>query len=76
MRVVKLDNLMDVSSTSAAISIYDVIHIHVYHDEKMFSKFEFKRTKYENRTRIPRDKKDFVNYYSLRMALESLKLGT
>ena len=74
INVIKLDNLMDVSSSSGNLSIFDVIHIHVYHGEKLFSKFEFKKHKYVNNSAIPADKKDHVNYYALRMALKSLKL--
>lgn len=65
---------MDISSSSTNISANSVLHIHVYHGIEIFSKFEFKKHSYNLIEEIPIDKKDDINYYSLRIALESLNL--
>ena len=75
IHIVKLDDLLDVPSFSNTSDVFNVLHIHVYHNQQLFSKFQFKSGGYDNMTSelasLPNEAKNLVNYYSLRMALES-----
>jgi len=69
INVPKLFNYIDYPSHNS-VSVNDVIHIHVYHDNKIFSKFAFKMAKYDNMTAPTLDTLQ-VKDYCLKMALES-----
>jgi hypothetical protein len=77
LNVVNLPLYIDFRSENEG-TIFDILHIHAYHDEKMFSKYSFKRGAYDNLTLDDYDRRNQstiykynqVKYYSLRMALE------
>jgi hypothetical protein len=53
-------------------SIYNMLHIHVFHGEIMFSKFLFKMGRYNNITldMIDEEKSTLVSWFALKMAIE------
>lgn len=67
MNVVKLQNLLDYPSGNGN-SIHRVIHIHVYHDDVLFSKFAFKSGLYDQMNVT--DSKE-IRFYCLKMALDA-----
>ena len=68
--IVKLDKLFDVPS-GGLIDVNSILHIHVYHGDSMFSKFQFKAGKYDNLTStIKSENTTLIKFYSLKMALE------
>ena len=67
INIVKLDQLLDVTSTEL-IDINKVLHIHVYHHDDMFSKFQFKAGVYDNKTYNQNPK--YIRFYCLKMAME------
>lgn len=68
INVIKLEKLIDYPSGNN-ISIFKILHIHVFHGENLFSKFMFKTGKYDNMT-IDEGKSNLVSYFSLKMAME------
>ena len=66
--VVKIDRILDFHSTSSE-SIHTKIHIHVYHNAELFSKFAFKMGKYDNMT-VQANQTSQIKYYCLKLALE------
>lgn len=55
------------------LSVFKVLHIHVYHGDEMFSKFQFKAGNYD-KMEIPNvQNATLIKYYSLKMALEGKK---
>ena len=63
--------MIDFPSTNTQ-SIFSIVHIHVYHDDVLFSKFRFKDGHYNNWT-LPLNDTNQVKYYCLSMALEAKK---
>lgn len=68
LNIVKLEHQLDYQSYRSD-EVTNMLHIHVYHGDKMFSKFKFKEGKY--------DDEDYKNYntsqakfYALKMAIE------
>lgn len=73
INLVKLENHLDYPSGNNH-SIYNMIHIHVFHGDNLFSKFVFKMGKYANATVEPSDEV-YVNSYALKMALDGKKIS-
>ena len=71
INIKKLENIIDYPSSNEE-SIFSKVHIHVYHNNDMFSKFMFKAGKYDNMT-ISSNLNDtkLVKYYCLNIALDS-----
>ncbi len=70
LNIRRLNNMIDYPSGNTD-SIYDLLHIHVFHGDSLFSKFAFKMNKYDNTTISDSDSKyEQVKYYALKMALE------
>jgi hypothetical protein len=71
LNVVKLENQLDYPSGNNH-SIFNMLHIHVFHGDNLFSKFVFKVGKYNNITlnMIDEEKSKLVNWFALKMALE------
>ena len=67
-----LRNLIDFS-TANEDSIYSKLHLHVYHNSAMFSKFEFKKGKYSNVT-VSDEQAKMVKYFAVKIASESNKM--
>lgn len=66
MNVVKLNDLIDYPS-SKSLPADQVLHIHVFHGDTMFSKSMFKTGKYDSMNITESNE---IRYYALRMALE------
>jgi len=66
MNVVKLQELMDYPASDEK-SIFNIIHIHCFHDEEFFSKFNFMSGQYDNLT-VSDENSTKINYYALKMA--------
>jgi hypothetical protein len=83
MRLVSLPNYIDYSSSGSESNIYQVLHIHIYHGEDMFSKFMFKMDRYANLSVSDFDdhttnstyKYSQVKFYSLKMAMDAKNLN-
>jgi hypothetical protein len=83
LNVVRLQNSIDYPSGNER-SVFDVLHVHVFHGENMFSKFMFKMGKYDNMTLEDYDAKNrnkeykyhAVKYFCLRMAMEGKRKNT
>lgn len=75
INVVRLENQFDYPSGNNH-SIYNMLHVHVFHGENLFSKFMFKANRYENITldEIDQEKSEMVGWYALKMALEGQRL--
>lgn len=73
LNVVKLEKFIDFPSDKND-TINDKIHIHVYHNDGLFSKFEFKEGLYSNMT-IPQVNFNQIKFYCLKMALESQRFS-
>ncbi len=69
LNVVKLDNYLDFPSYYDE-NIFKILHIHVFHGSKMFSKFEFKNGKYDGMV-IDSSQITKAKYYALKIALEA-----
>ena len=69
INVVKLENLIDYGSGNTE-SIFNKIHIHVFHGEDMFSKFMFRDRRYDNLP-LPYNDTSLIKFYCLNIALES-----
>ena len=68
MNVVKLDKHVDYPSYYDE-DVFKVLHIHVFHGNSMFSKFDFKEGKYNN---LKYNKtSNVVKYYALRIAMDA-----
>ena len=72
LNVIPLPNLIDYPSGNVE-SIFNKLHIHVFHGDDMFSKFVFKMGRYDNMT-VSDGNATLVKYYALKMALEGKKL--
>jgi hypothetical protein len=71
INLVKLEDLLDFPSANKE-SIFKKLHIHVFHGDDIFSKFQFKASKYDNLTsQVNEYDVKQVKYYCLKMALES-----
>jgi hypothetical protein len=83
LNVVRLHNYIDYPSGNDQ-SVFEMLHIHVYHGEDMFSKFIFKVGRYDNLSlsdfdpsnKAPRYKYHTVRQFCLRMALESKRMSS
>ena len=74
IKVTKLEEYLDYPSHYEK-NINKILHIHVFHGDDMFSKFQFKAGKYDQYADIPGD----INsgkYYSLKMALDGKRLSS
>jgi hypothetical protein len=69
LNVIKLEDNLDYPSYYDN-SVFKVLHIHVFHGDSMFSKFQFKLGAYDkmvyNSSQI-----HLVKYYALKMALDA-----
>ncbi|CAF1132034.1 unnamed protein product, partial [Brachionus calyciflorus] len=75
LSIVKLKKLIDYPTTNTQ-SIFNILHLHVYHGKDMFSKFIYSLEGYDNLTIEQNDPNaSQVKYYALRMALESKRLS-
>lgn len=76
LNVVNLNKILDYPSSNPE-PVDSKIHIHVYHTDVVFSKFNFKKGNYDNLT-LPADSRSLkqVNFYCLRIALESKRLNS
>ncbi len=72
LNVIKLDNLIDYPSANTE-PVLDKIHIHVFHDDDLFSKFAFKMGQYDNVTIADTSQ---IKFYCLKMAMEAKKAKT
>jgi hypothetical protein len=54
-------------------NITNMVHIHVFHGDDLFSKFAFKLGQY-NETHLNTTSTHLVKYFALKMALDSKKL--
>jgi hypothetical protein len=81
LNVVRLHNYIDYPSGNDQ-SVFEMLHIHVYHGEDMFSKFMFKIGRYDNVSLSDFDPKNksanykyhTVRQFCMRMALESKRM--
>jgi hypothetical protein len=81
LNVVALKNYIDYPSGNEK-SIFDMLHIHVYHGDEMFSKFVFKVGRYDNISVADYDplnktskyKYHQVKWFCLKMALDSKRM--
>jgi hypothetical protein len=55
------------------LSIFKVLHIHVFHGDDMFSKFQFKAGNYDKLAYPNAVNATLIKYYALKMALEGKK---
>ena len=69
INVVKLDDLIDYPSANTE-DVDTKMHIHVFHGDDMFSKFEFKLGKYDSMN-VDDNQARTVKYYCLKLALEA-----
>ena len=69
INVIKLENLIDYPSANDE-SVFEKVHIHVFHGENLFSKFMFRDGRYNNMTAEKLDKTRVKNY-ALDIALQS-----
>ena len=69
LNVVKLDQYLDYPSYFDE-SIFKVLHIHVFHGDGLFSKFQFKAGSYDNMN-YDESKTNIAKYYALKIALEA-----
>lgn len=65
---IKLNTLIDYPAFNDD-SVFDILHIHVFHGDDLFSKFDFKAGKY-NYTHLIGKNETSTKYYALRMALD------
>lgn len=72
MNIIKLEKLLDIPSYNSN-NIFSVLHIHVFHSDKIFSKFFFKAGNYNN-INPNKENTNIIKYYSLKLALESNRL--
>lgn len=72
IKVVKLDEYLDYPSHYDK-NVNKILHIHVFHGDEMFSKFQYKAGKYDQIENIPGDLSN-GKYYSLKMALDAKRL--
>lgn len=73
--VVKIESLLDYPSGNI-LSIFKVLHIHVFHGDDMFSKFMFKAGRYDNLELPSNENSTLIKYYALKMALEGKRTNT
>jgi hypothetical protein len=73
IEVVKLFDHLDYPAYYSN-NINNMLHIHVFHGDDMFSKFQFKAGKYDNLDPYKEDT-NIAKYYSLKMALEGKRLN-
>ncbi len=70
LNVVKLDKYLDYPSYFDD-NVYKILHIHVFHGDSMFSKFDFKEGKYDNL--LYDATSNVAKFYALRIAIEAKK---
>jgi hypothetical protein len=71
--VTKLDNQIDFPSGNEE-SVFQHLHIHVFHGENLFSKFVYRAGKYDQM--VVKTEDEFkVKFYCLKMALEAKRLN-
>ena len=70
LNVVKLDKYLDYPSYYDE-NVFKVLHIHVFHGNIMFSKFEFKKGNYDDMKYDSTS--NSTKYYALRIAMEARK---
>ena len=73
INVVKLHDHLDYPSYFSN-NINTMLHIHVFHGDDMFSKFQFKAGKYDNLNPY-NENTNIAKFYSLKMALEGKRLN-
>jgi hypothetical protein len=73
VNLIVLPELIDYPSGNTKF-ITDMIHIHVFHGNDLFSKFAFKMGQY-NETHLNDSSIHLVKFYALKMALDSKKLS-
>jgi hypothetical protein len=81
LNVVRLNNYIDYPSGNEQ-SVFDMLHIHVYHTDEMFSKFVFKMGRYDNMSVADYDssnktrmyKYNKVKWFCLKIALDSKRI--
>ena len=56
------------------LSVFKVLHIHVFHGDSMFSKFQFKVGNYDKMEIPNKENATLIKYYSLKMALEGKRI--
>jgi hypothetical protein len=71
VNLVVLPELIDYPSGNTK-NITDMLHIHVFHGDDLFSKFAFQSGKY-NETHLNNTRTYQVKYFVLKMALDSKK---
>lgn len=71
IHAMQLHHHLDVASHYTS-SVNQTLHIHVFHDEIMFSKFSFKRGEYDSMNVTESDQ---INLYCLKMALEGKRFS-
>jgi len=69
--VVRIANQLDYPSGNTN-SIHNILNIHVFHGDGMFSKFAFKVGKYDQMNTTDSDE---VKYYCLKMALDGKRMS-
>lgn len=74
LNIVKLQNHLDYPSYFAE-STSKMLHIHVFHGDGLFSKFQFKAGKYDSLD-YERENTTQAKYYSLKMALEGKRTSS
>jgi hypothetical protein len=72
LNVVKLEQHIDFPSGNLE-SVHKMIHIHVFHGDDMFSKFQFKAGRYDKMEIPSKESALMVKHYALKMALEAKK---
>jgi hypothetical protein len=73
LNIIKIHNQLDYPSYYSD-NINKIIHIHVFHGDEMFSKFEFKSGKYDEMNPEENDV-NLAKFYALKIALEAKKLN-
>jgi hypothetical protein len=68
LNIVSLYELVDFPTTESSL-VTDVLHLHVFHSDLLFSKFAFKDGKY-NDMKVSDEQAKHVKHYALKMALE------
>ena len=73
LNILKVDQLIDIPSTNNR-SVDTIVHIHVYQNSKLFSKFQFKKGKYDHMRNLTSAAQVDANMpnsmYALKMALD------
>ena len=73
LNIIKMANLFDFPSSNDK-SIFESVHIHVFHGDDLFSKFAFKAGNYDNMT-VNENDKIKTRYYALSNALDAKRMS-